>query len=410
MSIEQDRKIFIGGLDMETTEESLQEYFSRWGKLVDVVVMRHSFSRKPRGFGFVTYENIESVDTVLSVESHILDGKKIDPKRAVAREKVLEQEDEKSNESPRVFVGGLLNNTTEEDVRQFFTKFCIEKGFGEVQNVEVMKNREDGKCRGFGFVTFNNEAICSEVCSEKCFEINGKSVEVRRAESRIKMREIKEKGNDLERRRIADRRSRNYGYQGSQDMRSNDFRSGFDSMTMQGGMSAGSYGWDNARGVGGYDGFNMNAMAFAGMMNMFASYMGMNMSNMGGPMAMNQMGNMCGTMGNMAMNPVSGMSGNNHGTGNLSSNNTAGDYPNEIVNTGNVPGGDSAVGASHGAQNSSMYNQQQARTQNLHQPSSTYNQQQPVSGTGDMSAYGNLTNAMFGMNQGNVPAAFYSWL
>ena len=214
MSTEQDRKIFIGGLDMETTEEGLQVYFSRWGELVDVVVMRHSDSGKPRGFGFVTYDKIESVDAVLSVESHILDGKKIDPKRAVAREKVLEQDDQKSPEGSRVFVGGLTNNASEEDVTECFTKFCIEKGFGEVQDVEVMRNREDGKCRGFGFVTFDGEAICSEVCSEKYFEINGKSVEVRRAESRIKMRERKERGNNIDRRRIADRKSRNYGYQG----------------------------------------------------------------------------------------------------------------------------------------------------------------------------------------------------
>lgn len=160
-------------------------------------------------------------------------------------------------------------------------------------------------------------------------------------------------------------------------------------------------------GFGGCDGFSMNAMALAGMMNMFASYMGM---NMGGPMGMNQMGNVCGTMGNMGMNPMSGsgmsgcgMSGNNRAD--LSSNNSVGNYPSVSLNSSNLPGGGShAGGMDHGAQNSSMYNQQQAALQN----SSTYNQQQPVSSTGDMSAYGNFMSAMFGMNPGNVPAAFYS--
>jgi hypothetical protein len=34
------RKIFVGGLASETTEEDLKEYFSVYGTLTDVVVMR----------------------------------------------------------------------------------------------------------------------------------------------------------------------------------------------------------------------------------------------------------------------------------------------------------------------------------------------------------------------------------
>ena len=37
---EQLRKIFVGGLNRKTTEESLKEYFSLWGNIVDCVIMR----------------------------------------------------------------------------------------------------------------------------------------------------------------------------------------------------------------------------------------------------------------------------------------------------------------------------------------------------------------------------------
>ena len=37
---EQYRKLFIGGLSYETTEESLKSYFEKWGEIVDCVVMR----------------------------------------------------------------------------------------------------------------------------------------------------------------------------------------------------------------------------------------------------------------------------------------------------------------------------------------------------------------------------------
>lgn len=37
---EQLRKLFIGGLSFETTDDSLREYFEQWGTLTDCVVSR----------------------------------------------------------------------------------------------------------------------------------------------------------------------------------------------------------------------------------------------------------------------------------------------------------------------------------------------------------------------------------
>jgi len=40
------RKLFIGGLSLDTTEETLHEYFEHWGEVVDCVVMRDPVSRR----------------------------------------------------------------------------------------------------------------------------------------------------------------------------------------------------------------------------------------------------------------------------------------------------------------------------------------------------------------------------
>ena len=37
---EQFRKLFIGGLNYKTTEETLKAHFEQWGEIVDVVVMK----------------------------------------------------------------------------------------------------------------------------------------------------------------------------------------------------------------------------------------------------------------------------------------------------------------------------------------------------------------------------------
>ena len=126
----------------------------------------------------------------------------------------------------------------------------------------------------------------------------------------------------------------------------------------------------------------MNTMALAGMMSMFASYMGMNMGNMA-PGNVGNMGNMSSDMGKMNMNQnCGGMSGYNQSVGGSSS--TGGHKPNnysrESVDTSSVDGG---------AQNSSTYNQQAALS------------------NGDMSGYANMMGAMFGMDPANAQAAWY---
>ena len=82
----------------------MKEYFSKFGTVVEAMVMRdpstkHSRWRQinffifspisfyiSRGFGFVTFADTESVEKVTHFGVHNLDGKKIDPKVAFPKE------------------------------------------------------------------------------------------------------------------------------------------------------------------------------------------------------------------------------------------------------------------------------------------------------------------------------------
>ena len=78
-------KMFIGGLSWQTTPESIREYFSTFGELAEVMVMKDPATRRSRGFGFVTFSDPSAVDKVLKYPIHQLDGKIIEPKVAVPR-------------------------------------------------------------------------------------------------------------------------------------------------------------------------------------------------------------------------------------------------------------------------------------------------------------------------------------
>ncbi|KAK4138805.1 hypothetical protein BT67DRAFT_359494, partial [Trichocladium antarcticum] len=135
--------MFIGGLNWETTDHSLREYFSQFGEVVECTVMRDGATGRSRGFGFLTFKDPKTVNIVM-VKEHYLDGKIIDPKRAIPRD-----EQEKTS---KIFVGGVSQETTDHEFREYFAQF------GRVVDATLMMDKDTGRPRGFGFVTFESEA------------------------------------------------------------------------------------------------------------------------------------------------------------------------------------------------------------------------------------------------------------
>lgn len=62
---------------MLLVSENLQRYFSRYGDVIDCVVMKNSESGRSRGFGFVTFSDPANVSLVLQSGPHQLDGRTV---------------------------------------------------------------------------------------------------------------------------------------------------------------------------------------------------------------------------------------------------------------------------------------------------------------------------------------------
>jgi len=56
---------------------SLLQYFSRFGEVLDCVVVTNPTTGKSRGFGFVNFKDPSCVETVLAAGPHMLDGKQV---------------------------------------------------------------------------------------------------------------------------------------------------------------------------------------------------------------------------------------------------------------------------------------------------------------------------------------------
>ncbi|KAK8394744.1 hypothetical protein O3P69_005910 [Scylla paramamosain] len=172
---EEKGKMFVGGLSWETTQESLQRYFGQYGEVIDCVVMKNNETGRSRGFGFVTFADPNKVDAVLKNGPHELDGRTIDPKACNPRSM---QKQKRNGNWPKVFLGGLPSNLTETDLRNFFSRF------GGVMEVVIMFDQEKKKSRGFGFLSFETEEAVDRAVAEHFVNINGKQVEIKKAEPR----------------------------------------------------------------------------------------------------------------------------------------------------------------------------------------------------------------------------------
>ena len=85
------RKVFVGGLPQNLPQSIFRKYFENFGKISECEIVLDKRSRKPRGFGFVTFTDIRSVNIVLKLkDKHVIEGKWVDVKTAVPIQQMKE--------------------------------------------------------------------------------------------------------------------------------------------------------------------------------------------------------------------------------------------------------------------------------------------------------------------------------
>ncbi|KAL5172117.1 Heterogeneous nuclear ribonucleoprotein 1 [Glycine soja] len=167
-------KIFIGGLARETTIAQFIKHFGKYGEITDSVIMKDRKTGQPRGFGFITYADPSVVDTVIE-DTHIINGKQVEIKRTIPRGAV--GSNSKDFRTKKIFVGGIPSTVTEDEFRDFFTRY------GEVKDHQIMRDHSTNRSRGFGFITYDSEEAVDDLLSVgNKIEFAGAQVEIKKAE------------------------------------------------------------------------------------------------------------------------------------------------------------------------------------------------------------------------------------
>merc|ERR1719228_2186945 len=74
------RRLFIGGLNYETTDQSLQAYLSTRWPIEEVRVKRFPDGNS-RGFGFATFVSVSALEECYNAAPHWVDGKQVEMRK-----------------------------------------------------------------------------------------------------------------------------------------------------------------------------------------------------------------------------------------------------------------------------------------------------------------------------------------
>lgn len=164
-------KIFVGGLTVQTTELDLEEYFSSFGNISHVAIIKNKQTGLSKSYAFVYTHDERTYKRIIS-NKHSLKGRIIDCKDGFNKEENPALF--KKLNSKKIFVGGLAVNTQDHHLADYFSKF------GEVFKAYVIIDPKTKRSKRFGFIIMEHEESVQKVMAQSKHPVNGSIINCKR--------------------------------------------------------------------------------------------------------------------------------------------------------------------------------------------------------------------------------------
>ena len=71
------KKLYVGGVSYNTTQQGLQDAFAAHGKVIAAQIIMDKMTGKSRGFGFIEIEDVDAEPAIQAMNGATLDGRRL---------------------------------------------------------------------------------------------------------------------------------------------------------------------------------------------------------------------------------------------------------------------------------------------------------------------------------------------
>ncbi|XP_023267878.1 polyadenylate-binding protein 1 isoform X4 [Seriola lalandi dorsalis] len=182
--------IFIKNLDKSIDNKALYDTFSAFGNILSCKVVCDENGSK--GYGFVHFETQEAAERAIEkMNGMLLNDRKVFVGRFKSRKEREAELGARAKEFTNVYIKNFGEDMDDEKLRELFSKYGQS---GNAMSIRVMTD-DNGKSRGFGFVSFERHEDAQKAVDEmNGKELNGKLIYVGRAQKKVERQtELKRK-------------------------------------------------------------------------------------------------------------------------------------------------------------------------------------------------------------------------
>ncbi|CAA7019215.1 unnamed protein product [Microthlaspi erraticum] len=185
----EEGRLYVGNLPYTITSSDLSQTFGEAGTVVDVQIVYDKVTDRSRGFGFVTMGSIEEAKEAIQMfNSSQIGGRTVKvnfpevPKggeREVMRTKIRDDNRSYVDSPHKIYAGNLGWSLTSQGLKD---AFADQPG---VLGAKVIYERNSGRSRGFGFVSFGSaEDVQSALTAMNGVEVEGRALRLNLASER----------------------------------------------------------------------------------------------------------------------------------------------------------------------------------------------------------------------------------
>jgi len=169
------KKIYVGNLPFETTQEELTEFYNQYGEVFEVYIPVRPDTGLARGYAFVSMKEEDIEKAIEATSGEMFQGRKLTVSIPLPPgEKSFATRSDRT----KLYVGNLSFYTVADTLIELFEEF------GTVHDCFMPEDTATGSSRGFAFITLDNEAAMRAIDELDGCELDGRIIRVNESQPR----------------------------------------------------------------------------------------------------------------------------------------------------------------------------------------------------------------------------------